>query len=294
MGHADIASGSLACRPSGVCAGIYGTHDEIAEHKTHYYYQGVAAMKGVILVGGLGTRLEPMTRVSNKHLLPIWRYPMVYYPVYTLVEAGIKDILIVTGGNSPGDFLELLHDGREFGLEHLYYTYQPAPKGIADALRLVNHFINQEPFVVMLGDNIVNGSIRPYVDNFRRNPSGARLLLAEVSDPHRFGVAALDGQNRIVQIIEKPTSPPSSYAVIGIYMYDHQIWDILPNLQLSDRGQYEITDVNNAYLERGLLNHDILPFEWTDAGTPESLCHASEIARNSDFLSKLPLIDCNP
>jgi glucose-1-phosphate thymidylyltransferase len=250
-------------------------------------------MKGVILVGGLGTRLEPMTRVSNKHLLPIWRYPMVYYPLYTLVEAGIKDILIVTGGNSPGDFLELLHDGREFGLQHLYYTYQAAPRGIADALRLVNHFINQDPFVVMLGDNIVNGSIKAYVDKFRHTPSGAHLLLAEVSDPHRFGVPALDEDGRITQIIEKPADPPTSYAVTGIYMYDHQIWEILPGLQVSDRGQYEITDVNNAYLERGMLHHDVLPFEWTDAGTPEGLCHATDLARHSHFLRDLPLDDCN-
>ncbi len=246
-------------------------------------------MKGVILVGGLGTRLEPMTRITNKHLLPVWRYPMVYYPLYTLVEAGIKDILIVTGGNNPGGFLELLHDGSEFGLEHLYYTYQSAPQGIADALRLANHFVDQEPFVVMLGDNIVNGSIRPYVQTFRDEPVGARILLAQVSDPSRFGVPVFDEQAAITRIIEKPTDPPTSYAVTGIYMYDRQIWDILPTLQLSDRGQYEITDVNNAYLERGALDYDILPCEWTDAGTPESLRHAVELARTSPFLSDLPI-----
>ena len=246
-------------------------------------------MKGVILVGGLGTRLEPMTRITNKHLLPVWRYPMVYYPLYTLVEAGIQDILIVTGGNNPGGFLELLHDGREFGLEHLYYTYQPAPKGIADALRLVNHFINEEPFVVVLGDNIVNGSISPYVETFRKQPLGGRILLAEVPDPHRFGVPAFDEDAEIAEIIEKPADPPTSYAVIGIYMYDHQIWEILPTLELSDRGQYEITDVNNAYLQRGALAYDILPFEWTDAGTPESLRDAVELARTSPFLSELPI-----
>ncbi len=240
-------------------------------------------MKGVILVGGLGTRLDPMTRITNKHLLPVWRYPMVYYPLYTLVEAGIKDILIVTGGNNPGAFLELLHDGHEFGLEHLYFTYQSAPRGIADALRLVSHFINQDPFVVILGDNIVNGSIRPYVEAFGEDPTGARLLLVEVPDPERFGVPAFADDGSITRIIEKPADPPSSYAVIGVYMYDRRLWDILPTLELSDRGQYEITDVNNAYLQQGMLGYDVLPFEWTDAGTPESLRKASEMARESAF-----------
>jgi glucose-1-phosphate thymidylyltransferase len=247
-------------------------------------------MKGVILVGGLGTRLEPMTRITNKHLLPVWRYPMVYYPLYTLVEAGIKDILIVTGGNSPGGFLELLHDGGEFGLEHLYYTYQPAPQGIADAVRLCSHFINEEPFVVILGDNIVNGSIQPYVQTFAENPTGAHILLAEVPDPERFGVPTFDDDGNITALIEKPSDPLSSYAVIGVYMYDSQIWEILPTLQMSDRGQYEITDINAAYLQRGRLGYDIIPFAWTDAGTPESLQHASEIAQNSPFLSDLPII----
>ena len=240
-------------------------------------------MKGVILVGGLGTRLAPMTRITNKHLLPVWRYPMVYYPLYSLVEAGVRDILIVTGGNSPGAFLELLQDGAEFGLQHLYFTYQSAPRGIADALRLVNHFINEEPFVCILGDNVVDGSIRPYVQSFMDKPVGARLLLSEVTDPERFGVPAIDERGKITQIIEKPAEPPSSYAVIGAYMYDAEIWEILPTLELSDREQYEITDVNNAYLQRGQLGYDILPFSWTDAGTPESLRKASEMARESAF-----------
>lgn len=250
-------------------------------------------MKGIILVGGLGTRLDPMTRITNKHLLPVWRYPMVYYPLHTLVDAGIRDILIVTGGNNPGGFLELLHDGREFGLEHLYFTYQHAPRGIADALRLVTHFVNQEPCVVILGDNIINGSIKPYVDNFRADPTGARVLLSEVHDPQRFGVPAFDAEGNITELIEKPSTPPSNYAVIGCYMYDAQVWNMLPTLQLSDRGQYEITDVNNAYLQRGMLSYDILPFEWTDAGTPESLRSASELAASSDFLRDLCLkTDC--
>ncbi|MFP3905008.1 MAG: sugar phosphate nucleotidyltransferase [Armatimonadota bacterium] len=246
-------------------------------------------MKGVILVGGLGTRLAPMTRITNKHLLPVWRYPMVYYPLHALVDAGIRDVMIVTGGNHPGEFLELLHDGSEFGLDHIYYTYQNDPRGIADALRLVSHFVGDERFVVILGDNIINGSIRPYVDNFRGMESGARVLLREVDDPERFGVPRFDDEGNIVELIEKPTDPPSSYAIIGVYMYDQRFWEILPSLELSDRGQYEITDVNSAYLQAGELEYDILPFDWTDAGTPRSLYHASWLARNSDFLCELPV-----
>lgn len=246
-------------------------------------------MKGVILVGGLGTRLAPMTRVTNKHLLPVWRYPMVYYPLHTLVEAGIDDIMIVTGGNHPGEFLELLHDGSEFGLDHLYYTYQSAPQGIADALRQVSHFIDDDRFVVILGDNILNGSIGPYVENFRHMETGARVLLREVDDPERFGVPRFDEDGNIVELIEKPAEPPSPYAVIGVYMYDSRFWEILPTLELSNRGQYEITDVNAAYLEAAQLEYDIVPFEWTDAGTPESLHRASMLARSSDFLRELPV-----
>ncbi len=241
-------------------------------------------MKGVILVGGLGTRLQPMTRVTNKHLLPVGAFPMVYYPMHSLVDAGIRDIMIVTGGNKPGDFLELLHDGSEFGLEHLYFTYQAEPRGIADALRRAEHFVAREPCVLMLGDNILNGSIKPYVDRFRRQEQGMRILLKEVPDPERFGVPRFDDEGKIVQVIEKPKVSPSPYAIIGVYMMDAAVWDILPTLQLSERNQYEITDVQNAYLARGLLQYDTLDCDWSDAGTLETLQRAAELVRKTDFL----------
>ncbi len=241
-------------------------------------------MKGIILVGGLGTRLYPMTRVTNKHLLPVDRFPMVYYPVHNLVEAGVRDIMLVTGGNQVGAFLELLRDGREFGLEHLYFAYQHAPRGIADALRCAERFADRERCIVMLGDNILAGSIKPFVDKFRAQPAGARVLAKEVPDPHRFGVPRFDDQGHITEIIEKPADPPSNLAIIGVYMYDETLWDILPALELSARGQYEITDVNNAYLAKHQLECDTIPFAWSDAGTPESLHRAAEMMRASDFL----------
>ncbi|MCD6362029.1 MAG: NTP transferase domain-containing protein [Armatimonadetes bacterium] len=240
-------------------------------------------MKGVILVGGLGTRLLPMTRVTNKHLLPVGRFPMVYYPLYNLVEAGVRDIMIVTGGNSPGDFLELLHDGSEFGLEHLTFTYQRGAGGIADALRLARSFVADERVIVMLGDNVLGGSIRPFVESYLAQPSGAKVLLKAVRDPERFGVAELDADGRVTGIVEKPDRPASDLAVVGVYMYDQALWEILPTLKPSARGQLEITDVNNAYLARGELSADVLDFEWSDAGTPESLARAAEITRESEF-----------
>jgi glucose-1-phosphate thymidylyltransferase len=241
-------------------------------------------MKGVVLVGGLGTRLAPMTRVTNKHLLPVGRFPMVYYPLHALTEAGIEEIILITGGNSPGSFLELLHDGSEFGLKTLYYAFQQAPRGIADALRLAEAFVDGDDCLVMLGDNIVDGSLRPFVEHFQAQGGGARVLLCEVADPERFGVPEFDAGGRIVRIVEKPSAPPSAYAVVGVYAYDAELWDILPVLQVSDRGQYEITDVNNAYVARGRLGHDIFEHHWSDAGTPESLHRASEIAWASSFL----------
>ena len=244
-------------------------------------------MKGVILVGGLGTRLEPMTRVINKHLLPVGQFPMVYYPLHSLVDAGIRDIMIVAGGNNPGEFLELLHDGSEFGLDHLYFTYQHQPLGIADALRATEHFVGDDRCIVILGDNILAGSIAPYVQRYRQQSAGARILLVEVPDPQRFGVPEFDEEGHIVRVVEKPAQPPSEYAVIGVYMYDQLLWDILPTLELSDRGQYEITDVQNAYLQRGLLEYDIIDFGWSDAGTPESLFRATTMMRDSDFLPEL-------
>lgn len=241
-------------------------------------------MRGIILVGGLGTRLAPMTRVTNKHLLPVGCCPMVYYPLYNLVEAGVRDIMVVTGGNDPGAFLELLHDGREFGLEHLYFTYQSEPRGIADAIRRAEHFAGRGRCIVALGDNVIAGSIRPYVEGFRAQRAGARILLKEVPDAQRFGVAEFDEARRITRIVEKPAEPPSNFAVTGFYMYDEALWEILPTLKLSERGQYEITDVNNAYLARGLLEYDILEPGWSDAGTPESLFRATVMVREAGWV----------
>ncbi len=240
-------------------------------------------MKGVILVGGLGTRLSPMTRVTNKHLLPVGRFPMVYYPLYNLVEAGLRDIMIVTGGNSPGDFLELLHDGSEFGLERLAYTYQRGAGGIADALALARDFIGDDRVVVMLGDNILGGSIGPFVQAYEKQETGAKILLKSVPDPERFGVAQVDDEGRVTEIVEKPERPASDLAVVGVYMYDQRLWEILPTLEPSARGQLEITDVNNAYLEAGELAADVLECDWSDAGTPESLFRATLITRESAF-----------
>ena len=235
-------------------------------------------MKGVVLAGGLGTRLAPLTKITNKHLLPVYDKPMVYYPIETLVRAGIRDIMIVTGGTSAGDFLRLLGNGKEFGLQHLHYTYQEGEGGIAEALGLCAHFIENDRVAVVLGDNIIEGDISASVRAFAKQPHGARVLLKEVPDPERFGVAEIrDG--RILRIIEKPKSPPSRYAVTGIYMYDAGVFEIIRALRPSDRGELEITDVNNAYLERGLLEYDILEGWWTDAGTFESLHRASVLVR---------------
>jgi glucose-1-phosphate thymidylyltransferase len=183
--------------------------------------------------------------------------------------------------------MELLRDGREFGLDQLYFAYQHAPQGIADALRCAESFVDGDSCVVMLGDNILAGSIKPCVDKFREQKRGARVLLKEVSDPQRFGVAEFGPDGRITQILEKPADPPSNAAVIGVYMYDAQVWELLPTLRLSARGQYEVTDLSNAYLERGELEHDLIPFGWSDAGTPESLHRASEMMYSSDFLPEL-------
>jgi glucose-1-phosphate thymidylyltransferase len=235
-------------------------------------------MKGVILAGGLGTRLHPLTKITNKHLLPIYDRPMIHYPLMTLVDCGIRDILIVTGGNHAGEFLRLLGNGREFGLDDIAYTYQEGEGGIADALSLARHFADGDKVVVVLGDNIIEGDIRRPVAAFRAQPKGARLLLKKVPDPGRFGVTELrDG--RIVSIEEKPKSPKSDYAVIGIYMYDATVFDIVTTLKPSARGELEITDVNNAYLGRGELEHDFLEGWWTDAGTFESLYRASQLVR---------------
>ena len=233
-------------------------------------------MKGVVLAGGLGSRLRPLTAVTNKHLLPIYNQPMIYYPIQTLVSAGITDIMIVTGGNSAGDFLKLLGNGKAFGLKHLNYTYQEGEGGIAAALALVEHFASGEPVCVILGDNIIQGNVRAAADDYRQQGKGAKILLKRVPDPQRFGVPELDGR-RVLRIEEKPAQPKSEYAVIGIYMYDARVFEIIRTLKPSGRGELEITDVNNAYIERDEMTWDELEGWWSDAGTFESLLNASNL-----------------
>lgn len=233
-------------------------------------------MKGIILAGGLGTRLQPMTRVTNKHLLPVYDRPMIYYPIQQLVQAGLKEILLVTGGDSAGDFLRLLGNGHRFGLRHLNYTYQEREGGIAEALGLAEHFADGEPVVVILGDNIFQDPIGPALRLHERNGRGATILLKEVADPERFGVARLEGE-RIVEIIEKPASPPSGLAVTGCYVYDARVFDIIRTLTPSMRGELEITDVNNRYLKWGELSYHVLQGWWSDAGTIPSLYRATRL-----------------
>lgn len=233
-------------------------------------------MKGIILAGGLGKRLELLTRITNKHLLPVGSKPMIYYPIQRLVEAGIGDIMIVTGGNNAGDFLKLLGNGSEFGLKHINYTYQKGEGGIAEALGLAEHFADGKKIVVILGDNVIEQSIKKYVKRFERQPKGARILIKEVSDPERFGVVELKGK-KIVSIEEKPRKPKSNYIVTGIYMYDNQVFDIIKTLKPSRRNELEITDVNNTYLKKDKLYYDILDGFWTDCGTFESLLRANNL-----------------
>jgi len=246
-------------------------------------------VKGVVLAGGLGTRLYPLTKVTNKHLLPVYNQPMIYYPIQTLVNAGITDILIVTGGNSAGDFLKLLGNGKAFGLKHLNYTYQEGEGGIAEALSLAEDFADGDPVCVVLGDNIIEGNICRAVRAFRHQGSGAKILLKKVPDPQRFGVPELDGP-RIVRIEEKPKEPKSDYAVIGIYMYDADVFNIIKTLKPSARGELEITDVNNIYIERGEMTWDELEGWWTDAGTFDSLLRASNLVAQTGA-NKLDLGD---
>lgn len=231
------------------------------------------AMKGVILAGGLGTRLRPLTLVTNKHLLPIFDRPMIYYPIEAMTRAGIDEILLVTGGEHAGDFLKLLRNGKHIGVRHLEYTYQEGEGGIADALSLAEDFADGGRICVMLGDNIIERNFRASANAFASQASGARVLLKSVHDPHRFGVPRFDG-DRITEIIEKPKDPPSDFAVTGIYFYDADVFNICRTLEPSHRGELEITDVNMAYVTRGDLEHDTLEGWWTDAGTFESLHRA--------------------
>jgi glucose-1-phosphate thymidylyltransferase len=233
-------------------------------------------MKGIILAGGLGTRLYPLTKITNKHLLPIHDKPMIYYPLQTLVNAGIRDILIVTGGNNAGEFLRLLGNGKEFGLQHINYTYQEGEGGIAAALSLAEYFSEGQKICVVLGDNIIETNILKAVKNFEKQEDGAKIFLKGVPDPHRFGVPEIKG-DKIVGIEEKPSLPRSQLAVIGIYMYDSTVFNIIRTLKPSGRGELEITDVNNEYIRRGNLTYEILNGWWTDAGTFESLLRASNL-----------------
>src|SRR5688572_730027 len=231
-------------------------------------------MKGIILAGGLGSRLRPLTLVTNKHLLPVYDRPMIYYPIECLTRAGLNEILIVTGGEHAGDFLKLLKNGKQLGVKHLEYAYQEGEGGIADALKLAEDFADGDKVVVILGDNIIEKNIKHAVAAFFTQPSAAKILLKEVPDPERFGVVKLEG-GKDTQIIEKPKTPTSNMAVIGIYMYDNDVFNIAKTLKPSARGELEITDVNNEYLRRGDLTYSTLDGWWTDAGTFESLIRAS-------------------
>ena len=237
-------------------------------------------MKGVVLAGGTGSRLYPLTKITNKHLLPIYDKPMIFYPIQTLVDAGIREILVVTGGKNAGDFLRLLANGKEFGLHHLNYTYQEGEGGIAEALALGEHFADGDKLCVILGDNIIESSIRQAVEDFRRQPSGAKLLLKEVPDAQRFGVAEIRG-DRIVGIEEKPRQPKSNYAVTGIYMYDGDVFEKIRTLVPSERSELEITDVNNLYIQEGTMTFSFLDGWWTDAGTFDSLVRATNFVVQS-------------
>ncbi len=223
-------------------------------------------MKGIILAGGLGTRLSPLTRITNKHLLPVYDKPMIFYPIQTLVNAGIDDIMLVVGGNNAGDFLRLLGNGKDFGLKHINYAYQKGEGGIAEALSLAEHFSKGEKVLVMLGDNLIGGNIKKSVAEFEKSKKGAKIILKEVPDPENYGVPVFKN-GKITGIIEKPKTPPSNYAVIGIYMFDNEVFKIIGKLKPSQRGELEITDVNNMYLKKGRLSYSILDGWWADAGS---------------------------
>lgn len=238
-------------------------------------------MKGIILAGGTGSRLYPLTKVTNKHLLPVGKYPMIFHSVYKLKQADIQDILIVTGKDHMGDVVNLLGSGREMGVTFTYKVQDEAG-GIAQALDLAEQFVGDDQMVVILGDNVFEDDISPFVDNFRNQITGAKILLQQVQDPHRFGVAELEGE-RIVSIEEKPKEPKSNYAVTGIYMFDHSVFEIVKTLHPSARGELEITDVNNAYIANGTLTYDVLQGWWTDAGTHSSIARANELAKDIVF-----------
>ncbi len=233
-------------------------------------------MKGVILAGGSGTRLHPLTRITNKHLLPLYDRPMVTYAVEALVEAGIDELMLVTGGTHAGEFFRLLGNGHEYGIERLFYGYQEQAGGIAEALGLAERFVARDKVCVLLADNVFERSLRPIVENFEHQERGARIVLSRVEEEEHLrhlGVAAMDG-DRVAQIVEKPLTPPSRFAVTGVYFYDAQVWDVLPTLSPSGRGELEITDVNNWYVQRGEMHADVVDGFWGDAGESIDAYHA--------------------
>jgi glucose-1-phosphate thymidylyltransferase len=241
-------------------------------------------MKGIILAGGLGSRLFPCTKVTNKHLLPVFNKPMIYYPILTMVNAGLKDIMIVTGGNYAEDFKKILGDGREFGLTGISYAYQEGEGGIADALKLSENFAKGEKIFVVLGDNILDDDISEDIAAFEKQEKGAKIFLKEVPDPERFGVAEINN-GKVVGIVEKPKDPKSNFAVCGLYLYDNSVFEIIKTLKPSGRGELEITDVNNVFIKRGDMTYSVLGGWWTDAGTFESLLKASNlVAKKEGFI----------
>ena len=232
-------------------------------------------MKGIILAGGTGTRLYPLTKVTNKHLLPVGKEPMIFHPIKQLEGAGIKQILIVTSTDHMGDVVKVLGSGKDFGCEFTFHV-QEEPKGIAHALSLAENFAGNDKIVVFLGDNVFEYSIMPYVKNFGKQKKGARVLLKKVNEPERFGIAAMD-EEHILEIEEKPNSPKTDYAVVGVYMYNPEVFDVIKNIKPSDRGEYEITSVNNEYIKKGELEYDIVKGRWVDTGTFESYLEANEL-----------------
>lgn len=234
-------------------------------------------MKAIILAGGTGSRLYPLTKVTNKHLLPVGKYPMIFYSIFKLKQAGLTDILIVTGKEHMGNVVSLLGSGSEMGVD-LTYKVQDEAGGIAQALGLAEQYVGKDQMVVILGDNVFSDDITPYVSQFRQQSYGAKILLHEVADPERFGVAELEG-GKIISIEEKPSMPKSNYAVTGIYMFDYTVFSIVKTLKPSGRGELEITDVNNHYIQRGELTFDVLRGWWTDAGTFASLERANQLAK---------------